>query len=206
MSLWLKIGLPIALLLIIAPLTPELDLWISKQFYINGSFSNNRVWQWFFDYGTYPAWIAALIFAFLFFKYKKPSLLYLLTFGLGAGLITQLLFKTFWERPRPVQTDFFGGFAPYSPFWKGAATLEEPMRSMPCGHCTMGFVFFALFFIGLRLKNKTLLALGIFLTLFLGLGLSISRLAVGGHYFSDVLIGALIMWLSAVIVDKLCYP
>jgi lipid A 4'-phosphatase len=209
MSLILKILLPLTILILLVPFSEKIDLSISSFFYSNGSFSTNFLWDIFYDYGIYPAWIAAFIFAIFLFKKRDIALLYLITFALGAGLISQAFFKTFWQRPRPVQVDIFGGFAPYQPFWIPAFKVTETMKSMPCGHCTMGFVFFALILIGLRLKNKLITMLGFFLVIFLGLGLSVARIAKGGHFFSDVLMAMIIMWISSVFADgwiKFKYP
>jgi lipid A 4'-phosphatase len=209
MPLALKISLPLALLIVLVPFSEKIDLSVSRFFFVNGSFSNNYLWDIFYHFGIYPAWIAAIIFAFFFFKKRDIALLYLITFGLGAGIISQVFFKTFWPRPRPLQVDIFGGFAPYQPFWIPALKLNETMKSMPCGHCTMGFVFFALILIGFRLKNKLITLLGFFLVIFLGLGLSVARIAKGGHFFSDALIAMIIMWISAVLADawiKFKYP
>ena len=209
MSLALKILLPLLALILFIPFSEKNDLSISHFFYSNGSFSTHYLWDIFYHFGIYPAWIAAFIFALLLFKKKDIALLYLITFSLGAGLISQVFFKTFWQRPRPIQVDIFGGLNPYQPFWIPAFKLNETMKSMPCGHCTMGFVFFALILIGFRLKNKLMTMLGLFLVIFLGLGLSVARIAKGGHFFSDVLIGMIIMWISSVLADawiKFKYP
>lgn len=198
---WLTCFLIIISYFIITPFTPDLDIQISSYFYQNGSFSKEPLWRFFYDYGLIPAWITAFIALIFLFKKKWIYLQYLLTFALGAGLITQVLLKTFWPRPRPLQTDYFGGFAPYYPFWEKAPFSLEPMKSMPCGHCTLGFVFIALIYMGSSYQNRKLTFLGILLTIILGIGLSVARIAQGGHYFSDTLNAALIMWISAVIID-----
>jgi lipid A 4'-phosphatase len=199
----LKLLLPLLLFLIIAPFTPEIDLFLSKQFFSENQFSFNPLWDLFYHYGIYPAWFGALICLILLVKKKQAALIYLLTFAIGAGTITQGIFKTFWQRPRPLQTDLFGGSYAYHPFWKYAIHANDQLKSLPCGHCTMGFQFFSLILMGIFLKNKYLTFLGLFLTFFFGFGLSVARLAKGGHYFSDILIGMLIMWFSAVISEEI---
>lgn len=201
MSLFLKIALPLFFLILFAPFSQEIDLFISSNFYINGSFSKNPIWDLFYNYGPYPAFITAFICVVLLLKQPRTMLLYILTFGIGGGLITQALLKTFWIRPRPCQIDIFGGINHYQPFWISATKLGHKFKSMPCAHCTSGFVFFALIFMGMRLKNRPLTFLGFFLVIFLGGGLSLARIAKGGHFISDVLVGMIIMWVSAVSVD-----
>jgi len=69
----------------------------------------------------------------------------------------------------------------------------------------MGFAFFAFYFLGKRLNKKWMSVLGVVLALALGVGLGITRIAQGGHFFSDVLATALIMWLTAFAFDKLLF-
>ncbi|WP_231909278.1 phosphatase PAP2 family protein [Candidatus Protochlamydia naegleriophila] len=46
-------------------------------------------------------------------------------------------------------------------------------------------------------QNRKLYQAGWILTLFLGGALSLARIAQGGHFLSDILVSALIMWLTA---------
>ncbi|MDR3623740.1 MAG: phosphatase PAP2 family protein [Chlamydiales bacterium] len=210
----LKWIIPCILFILIAPFTPKLDLLISHFFYID-HFSKAPIWQLFYDYGTWPAWIVAVIsliiiiasfFSAYWKKFKKDALLFLCSLILGGGIITNLLLKQFWQRPRPVQLDEFGGFIYYHPFWIPLHEYTiEPGRSFPCGHCTMGFIFLAFCFIGIRRNNRPIFYTGLFITLFLGIGLSLSRIAMGGHFFSDTLASLLIMWLSIVTMDAFLY-
>lgn len=180
-----------------------------------GHFVQNGWLQFFFDYGELPAWlfaIASLAIILLCFidkrltPWKKPALAFLLAIAVGAGLITNFLLKHFWLRPRPRQLIEFGGFAIYHPFWiRMTETSPEPGRSFPCGHCTMGFVFFILCLIGLRMQRKGVFYTGIALTILLGIGLSLLRIVQGGHFVSDTLAAALIMWLCAIGADAWVY-
>lgn len=198
----LKWALPLIIFIAIAPFTPTLDLAIARFFYENGSFQKNGFLTLFYKWGTWPAWLAAGFFIWKLKVYKKFAVLYIATFALGAGFFTNALLKNFWQRPRPVQTLEFGGFSPYHTFWTPLTeNLMEPCRSFPCGHATMGFIFITLCMIGYRTKDKILFYSGVFLTLFLGLGLSITRIAQGGHYFSDTLASFLVMWLTTISVD-----
>ena len=69
----------------------------------------------------------------------------------------------------------------------------------------MGFYFFTVALIGMRLQKKRVFYLGLVLTIFLGAALSLIRMAQGGHFFSDVLMSALIMWLTALAFDRIVY-
>lgn len=69
----------------------------------------------------------------------------------------------------------------------------------------MGFYFFALALAGRRLKNISLEKAGFILAFTLGILLSISRVMQGGHFITDTLFSALIMWYTALAIDWLVY-
>jgi len=215
--LWL---LPLLIVLFLTPFTPWLDKTISSLFYNPEAlgvdrFIANPFLDFLFEYGIYPAWIVFILCAVgLFASYtstkwkslQNPALVFLLTFIIGAGLFTHLLLKDHWGRPRPKQSIEFGGSQEFRPFYSPNFFHQpEPSKSFPCGHCSMGFVFFSVALLGMRLKNKWLTYAGWTLALGLGGLLGITRIMQGGHFFSDVLMSALILWLTALAMDWLVY-
>lgn len=214
-SFWL---LPILLFLGFAPFSAEIDLAMSGHFYNEetASFSNNPFYQFIFDYGQLPGFLAcAVAFVLFITSYFKQSLStlrpYLFAFGLvaflGPGLITNGLLKPGWGRPRPRQVENFSGETPFHPFYKPnfGYYVWDNFKSMPSGHATMGFLFFSLAVTGHRLKNRKMMVTGFMLALLLGGVLGLARIAQGGHFFSDVLMAALIMWLLSIGVDYLVF-
>ena len=209
--------LPILAMAAIAPFTPALDISAANYFY-NGDehhFSNNAFYEFMYQYGVIPAEITAII-AFLvlclsylrksFKKWQLPSLVLVLTMVIGAGVIAHALLKDHWGRPRPRQIVNFGGTQPYRSFYKPNFTHEpEHYKSFPCGHCTMGFYFFALALVFKRLDYTRLFYTILVFAFLLGTALGIARMAQGGHFLSDILMGALIMWLTAYVSDWLLY-
>lgn len=204
---------PLLAMAIITPFTPFLDLDITRHFYSSDKkFSTNGFYSFLYNYGVIPGQLlfiaSALVFlaSYIFTQWKKfrgPALTLILTLAIGSGLITHALLKDHWGRPRPKQVIEFGGTQPFRPYYMPNLFHQpEPSKSFSCGHCTMGFYFFALAFIGRRLETQTLFWIGIILGLFLGGLLSLTRIAQGGHFFSDILISALVMWLTAYICDK----
>ncbi|HRD54923.1 MAG TPA: phosphatase PAP2 family protein [Parachlamydiaceae bacterium] len=212
--------LPILLMVLIAPFTPWLDLEITKQFYHPENpaferFSTGAFFDFLFNYGIMPGWIA-FIASTLFFllsyiskkfeNFRSPCLILILTLIVGAGFLTHFVLKDHWGRPRPKQTIEFGGTQEFHPFYSpNFFNDKEPAKSFPCGHCSMGFYFFALAVIGMRLKKKWMINLGFSLAFFLGILLGVVRIMQGGHYFSDVLFSCLLMWLTALSMDYLVY-
>ena len=131
-------------------------------------------------------------------RLSAPTLVMALTLLIGSGIIVHVILKDHWGRPRPKQIVQFGGQQQYRPYYlPDLFTKKEPSKSFPCGHCSTGFYFFCLAFIGWKEKMPYLLWGGLFFALLLGGLLSVARIAQGGHFFSDVLVSALIMWFTA---------
>jgi lipid A 4'-phosphatase len=206
----LKWGLPFFILLLVGPFSSTLDLFLSNHYYSDESFSSHPYFTFFYHYGCYPAFIlggiATIIFFTSFFRpnlkrFRLPTLFLSLTLLCGPGILINGILKGFFSRPRPVQTLNFGGTEVFQPFYNISLTYPNLFKSFPSGHSTMGFYFFNLIFLGQRLKKPTLIASGILITLFMGLSLSISRIAQGGHFFSDTLTSLCLIWYVGLICD-----
>jgi membrane-associated PAP2 superfamily phosphatase len=209
--------LPVLILAAIAPWTPTLDLTLAHYFYQgSGQFSPSPLYSFIYDYGVVPAQLAVLaasitlLLSYCFKKYKKwrqASLLMILPLLIGAGFIVHTVFKENWGRPRPKQVEQFGGNQKFLPFYNpNFSEKPEPAKSFACGHCTMGFYFFALALLGRKLKKPILFWTGLIAAFGLGIILSWTRLAQGGHFLSDTLISALIMWLTAYGCSLFLFP
>ena len=126
--------------------------------------------------------------------------------GCRAGFIRHTAFKDHWGRPRPKQVVEFGGHQQFRPYYSpNFFNQPEPSRSFPCGHCTMGYYFFAVAFVLRRMGSKIWEVVSYIFALLLGSALGLARMAQGGHSLSDVLWTALIMWLVAGAFDWLAY-
>lgn len=201
---WLIV--PLLLFLAFIPFSAELDLFVSSLFFDKKAFDSSPFWDFMFHYGIWPAWmmVAAACTALLLSCSKKrrylakPALYLLITFAIGSGLIIHAGLKEHWGRPRPVQTIDFGGLQPFRPLYKPQFFDQpEPSKSFSCGHCSLGFCFFALALLGAVWKSKPLYWTGFVAAWVLGFLLSLARIAKGGHYLSDTLASALIMWIVA---------
>lgn len=210
-------ALPLIILLAVTLLSSVADMWIARQFYDFSTrrFTNNALTDFFYDWGVMPAIVtaigAALVYLLTFVQkkwkpWRKPSLFLVLTMVVGAGFITHTVLKDHWGRPRPKQVIAFGGTQNFrSVYEPNFFEQPEPSKSFPCGHCTMGFYFFSFIFLGWRLRKPYVIYLGIALTAVLGTGLSITRMAQGGHFFSDVVAAGIVMWLTAFLCDWMLY-
>lgn len=216
-KIWLY---PAFFVLLITPFTPWIDLSMSRFFYSIGNdpvehFLKSPILSALFDYGTLPANVTAfiatvlLISSYLFKRLKalqNPCLVLLLTYAMGAGLIINGILKEYWGRPRPKQVEEFGGTQAFRPFYQPNFFHQpQPSRSFPCGHCATGFYFFALAFVGKRLKKPLVWKASLAFALAFGTILSLARIMQGGHFFSDTIFSALIMWYTTLAIDWLVY-
>jgi membrane-associated PAP2 superfamily phosphatase len=204
--------LPLLFVVLLAPLTPWLDLSIAHYFYDAGKDSAAHFmtapWiDFMYHWGVWiPNLFAILAVPFLFFKkWRKPALVITLTAIVGSGLIAHGILKDYWGRPRPKQVEMFGGTQEYRPFWRPNFHPPEPSRSFVCGHCSIGFLFLTLVILGLRKASKPLYWTGIALSTIFGGGLGLARMAAGGHFFSDVLFAALLLWWTSLSMDWLVW-
>jgi membrane-associated PAP2 superfamily phosphatase len=216
LSMWYAI-VPLLFFAAIAYFTPGIDLELSRYFYdpITNTFWSPRWAHIIRHWAIIPAMfiaVAASVFLILSYfvrrwkKWRPHALLLILPMALGAGIITHNLLKDRWGRPRPRQIENFGGTETFRPFYKpNLSVTEQPLKSFPCGHCTMGFYFFAVALLGRRLRCQWLFFAGLALALVLGVALSAARIAQGGHFLSDTLATAILMWVVSMATDWLLF-
>lgn len=210
---------PLLGVILLAPFTPYLDLSVSNYFYNpqTGSFTNNAFYSFIYHYAQLPAFFtfgcALLGLAASYFnkglkKYHKEFLVLVLAMALGPGLLINVVFKPGWGRPRPRQVIEFSGPERYRPFYEPnfeAPPSSDKYKSFPSGHASMGFYFFVVAVLGMWKKNRILIITGFSLAFVLGITLGITRIAQGGHFFSDVIFAALIPWWVALVVNWMVF-
>ena len=120
--------------------------------------------------------------------WRQAAVLLLLGVAVGPGLLANAVFKDHWQHPRPRDLIEFSGPLHYIP---SPLIGTEGGASFPCGHCSVGFMFAAGWWIWKRRRPgwaRTSLVGGLALGLLLGVG----RMAAGAHFFSDIVWSALL--------------
>lgn len=198
--------IPLVILALATPWSESLDLAISRFFFHQTHFISSGHLDRIFFYGLFPAWtlcILALIgwscsYFFQSWRFlKAPCAVLILTLAIGSGLLIHVVFKEHWGRPRPKQIQEFGGEQVFLPYYQPNFSPIQPSKSFPSGHTSMGFYFFSLIWIGICYGSRRLIWSGLFLSVLCGGILSYGRLAQGGHFFTDILVSALLMWWTA---------
>jgi membrane-associated PAP2 superfamily phosphatase len=118
----------------------------------------------------------------------------LTTLALGPGLLTNVLLKGHWSRPRPISVLQFGGTEHFVPWW---SALGDCARNCSFVSGDAAMAFWTLAAAALVPANWRPLAYAAAISF--GASVGILRMAFGGHFFSDVWFAGiftfLIVWL-----------
>jgi membrane-associated PAP2 superfamily phosphatase len=189
---------------------PELDLKIAALFYDSATKSFplklNALAEFARDGAMWISWGLALpAIAALVVKLLRPDrrllmsgraiVFLLVTLILSAGVLTNLTFKSYWGRPRPVVVTQFNGNMRFEPWWD------------PRGSCARNCSFFSgegatafWTYAPAALTPPAWRALAYGAATLFGVGTSVLRMAFGGHFFTDVaaagLVTFLVIWLA----------
>ena len=120
--------------------------------------------------------------------------LMLVSLLLGPYVLVNLLIKEFSGRPRPYQTDIFGGDMVFMPAGSFGGECARNCSFVSGEGAAAGWLFCLILLLPSR--NRLLL---VPLILFGSLFTPALRVAFGGHYLSDVILG----WLSSLVVVAL---
>lgn len=216
MKKYLPWVLPIILMGLITPFISDVDLAITRYIYKagNNNFYSNSLLDAFYQFGLLPAQATCGITGIIYLvakkfprllPYRQAALACCVSMVIGSGIIAHVTLKEFWGRPRPKQVIEFGGKQQFRPYYLPNPYQPEPSKSLPSGHATCGFYFLIFYLVGKRYHNKLLTYGGLALTVFLGTLLSATRLVQGGHFLSDILIAAILMWESALLSEWLVF-
>jgi membrane-associated PAP2 superfamily phosphatase len=210
-----RTGLVIALAVAVATglvfaLWPQLDLELAAPFFDEGKrqfvrASDPAYWRlrdgvsWLITLIAMPA-VVALVLKLVFPRRPllipgRAMLLMLLTLALGPGVVSNLVFKENWSRPRPIDVAEFGGAEHFRPWWDPRGDCPKNcsfVAGEPSG------AFWTLAPAALAPASWRALAYGG--ALCFGAAVGLLRMAAGAHFFSDVVFAGvftfLVIWLT----------
>src|SRR6476659_2529131 len=203
LALWLVIG-------VVFGLYPELDLKLAALFFDPDTRTfplKLNDWAGFArDAAMWVAWAFVLpALVALVVKMVRPDrplmvsgraiVFLLVTIILSAGILTNLTFKTYWGRPRPVVVTQFNGPENFVPWWdpRGACGRNCSFFS---GEGATAFWTYA----PAALAPPAWRPLAFAAATLFGVVTSGLRMAFGGHFFTDVaaagLVTFLVIWLA----------
>jgi lipid A 4'-phosphatase len=202
-----------ALTLVVFAIWPGLDLAGAHYFYDRGGFFGRNSFERFGrDFFRVTPFIVLALYAALWLAKRcgaglrcAPSgravIFLIATMIIGPGLIVNLGFKDHWHRPRPVDTQEFNGPNRFTPWYDDSGQCKMNC-SFVSGEAASGFWMVApASVLPPPWRGPAIAAAFAF-----GAGASLLRLAFGGHYLSDVLLGGLITLIVIEIVRRLLWP
>lgn len=127
--------------------------------------------------------------------WKRTAIGGLMVAALSSGVVVELGLKDHVGRPRPVQTDVFGGDMPFYPAFTLGPTPEKH-RSFSSGHAAAGFSLMMLGLFASPVWRRRWFIIGLSAGAIVGLG----RIMQGGHYLSDIVFSFYAVWLSCELV------
>jgi membrane-associated PAP2 superfamily phosphatase len=159
-------------------------------------------WDFLYTWAAAPAILLATAGLFLLaagLARGRPwprwaGLVILISLTAGPLLIANGLLHEFWGRPRPRQVEEFGGDRRFSPVLVPTFRDDEP--GFPTGHAAGGFSLLVGYF-ALRGRRRRWAAACLWTGLGLGAIISVARIAQGGHFLSDGLWSAGVIWFTA---------
>lgn len=190
----------------------DLDINLEKHFYDQATGwaqAKEAPWKLIFDYSSVPALLLAvfaLVGIILGYNFKRFApyrkiYLYLVTLMIIApGLLVNTVLKENFGRPRPRSITEFGGSYQYeAPL---AYDSSSPGKSFPSGHASMGFYFFGVYIL-FRKNKKFIAGIGLATGIFWGGLIGYTRMLQGGHFLSDVIWSAAVVYLAALVLFHL---
>jgi lipid A 4'-phosphatase len=191
---------------------PDLDLRVAHYFYDGAGFAGSDALARFGrDFFRVTPFVVLAAFAALWLAKRRgvalgwaPSgravIFLIATIAIGPGLIVNLGLKDHWRRPRPVQTEDFNGPSPFRPWYETNGECKKNC-SFVSGEAATGFWMVA----PASVLPPPWRAPAIVAAFAFGVGASLLRLAFGGHYLSDVLLGGLITLIVIEIARRLLW-
>ena len=184
---------------------PELDLKLAALFFDAASKSFplklNALAAFARDAAMWIAWafvlpaIVALIVKFV--RPDRPLLVrgrtvvfLLVTMLLSAGILTNLTFKSYWGRPRPVVVTQFNGPQEFVAWWDPRGTCARNCSFFSGEGATAFWTFAPAALTPPQWRPLAYAAATLF-----GTATSVLRMAFGGHFFTDVAIAGLVTFL-----------
>ena len=214
-GLFIALGLALVVGLLFG-IYPELDLKLAALFYDPATktfpLKSDPIASFARDISMWIAWAFALpaIVAFVvkLVRPDRPMLIpgraaafLLVTIILSAGILTNLTFKSYWGRPRPIVVSEFNGPQEFMPWWD------------PRGSCVRNCSFFSgegatafWTYAPAALAPPAWRPLAYVAATVFGITTSGLRMAFGGHFFTDVAIAGLVtffvIWLAYALIYR----
>jgi len=130
----------------------------------------------------------------------RAALFLIATLALGPGLLTNVILKDHWGRPRPIDVQQFGGDYRFTSWWDPRGGCPDNC-SFIAGEPSGAFWTLA----PAALAGPELQPLAYAAALAFGAGVGVLRIAAGAHFFSDVVFAGVFMYLLIWLIHGVIY-
>lgn len=191
-----------------------LDMWVADHFYHQGQFigNGNRLAERILHKGGRDAIALVALSVLLLWlcswrcrrlqATRQPLLYLLLCMAAGTGLVA--LLKQLSNVDCPWDLVRYGGELPYVHLFSDRPDLLPRGQCFPGGHSSGAFSLFGFYFVARRYRPA--LAVPVLLAVcLLGSIFALGQWSRGAHFLSHDLFSALICWLAACGLDRLCW-
>jgi lipid A 4'-phosphatase len=130
----------------------------------------------------------------------RAALFLIATLALGPGVLTNLVLKNHWGRPRPIDVQQFGGRYHFTPWWDPRGDCPDNcsfIAGEPSG------AFWTLAPAVLAPPELRVVTYGAAIAF--GVGIGALRMGAGAHFFSDVVFAGVFMYLLVWAMHGLIY-
>jgi lipid A 4'-phosphatase len=205
------LGILFVVLAIVFVVFPGIDLGVAGWFYVPprhftlGETLVGRVFDGEVHYAM-EWFIVLMVGVFLYGLIRKRTfwnltpknfLFVALTIGLGAGLVTNVVFKDSWGRARPSSVLEFGGTKQFSPAFMRATQCDKNC-SFVSGDASLAASFLAFAVIAERNRRRWWIGLGAFTAL-----VGLMRMGRGSHFLSDVVFAVIFTVMIMLVLERL---
>jgi lipid A 4'-phosphatase len=130
----------------------------------------------------------------------RAAIFLIATLALAPGLVVNVLLKNHWDRPRPVAVTEFGGSERFVPWWDPRGQCRKNC-SFVSGETSSAFWTLA----PAALAPAPWRFLAYTSAIAFGIGMGVVRMAMGGHFFTDVVFAGLFTFFIIVLTHRLIY-
>jgi len=131
---------------------------------------------------------------------SRAAIFLVATLALAPGLLVNVLLKNHWDRPRPAAVMEFGGNERFVPWWDPRGQCRKNC-SFVSGETSSAFWTLA----PAALAPAPWRVLAYASAVAFGVGMAVVRMAMGGHFFSDVVFAGLFTFMIIVLVHGVIF-
>ncbi len=186
---------------------PDLDILLQQPYFsaTEGWFMATRpFWDFIYKYSIFLGYLLAIAALALIslsywrkalYPWRKAAFFMLFVVAIGPGVLVNSTFKDHWGRPRPRDIQEFQGTENFVLVWQKGHTEG---KSFPCGHASIAF-YLSIPFLFLRQRYKKWAWVFFISGTLYGLLVGYTRMLAGGHFASDVIWAAGMVWFTGIV-------